>query len=245
MEVIIFSRFEKIREQLKELTDEVISEKGLRIMSPHTSNPETFEALEELIKPNKGYIVIIDVTEIKDWEKTVSEISEKCRRIKFCIISNSADDAVKAINTDINMCMCGYIDISKPGFETCFKDMLVRIYRMRTTVCGGIMTFDTTGALKVIKFSDIYYIETIKQQHRCTVYHKNGSDVIRADISKLIRQLDGRFEVTRASTIANLSAAKMLYDKTIYFDNDLFCSVANKNQSKIKEIMLENVIANA
>ncbi len=245
MEVIIFSRFETTRNKLKQLTDDVISEKGLRIMSPHTSNPETSEALEKLIKSDKGYIVVIDVTEIKDWEKTVSEISEKCRRIKFCIISNSADDAAKAINTDINMCMCGYIDRSKPGFETRFKDMLVRIYNRRTTVCGGIMTFDNKGALKVIKFSDIYYIETIKQQHRCTIYHKNGKDVIRADISKLIRQLDGRFEVTRASTIANLSAAKMLYDKTIYFDDDLCCSVANTKQGKIKEIMLENVISNA
>lgn len=104
------------------------------------------------------------------------------------------------------------------------------------------MTFGKDGALKIIHYSDIYYIETIKQTHLCTIYHKNGTDIIRADISKLINELDERFAVTRSSTIANLSAAERVCNSMIYFSDEIFCSVTPKKLSKIKKIMRENFI---
>ncbi len=62
---------------------------------------------------------------------------------------------------------------------------------------------------------------------------------MRADISKLITHLDERFQITRASTIANLSAAKKISNGLIYFDDDVCCSVTAKRQGEIKKIMRE------
>ena len=224
----------------KKLTDSIIMTRRLRLMSLHTSSPSSASELEKLIKPDKGYLVIVDTEYCADWEKTVLRISSECRRIKFCLLSASPDKAAEAIN--ISSDICGYVNTSSGGFDARFETVLVNIYSRMVTACGGIMTFDSDGALKIISFSDIYYIETIKQQHRCTIYHKNGSDIVRADISKLIGKLDGRFEITRSSTIANLSTVRKFRDGLLYFDNDLCCTVTAKKQSEIKKIMRENFI---
>ncbi len=222
---------------IKSLADRIIADKRLRLMSLHTSSPRSSEELEEVLKYGKGYLVIMDITGCDFWEKLITEISLKFKTVKFCLVSDSGKAAAAAVNLMLNI--CGYINTSTEDYEQSFENILVKIYSRISTACGGIMTFGSSGELKVIKYSDIYYIETIKQQHRCTVYHKNGSDIIRADISKLVKLLDVRFEITRSSTIANLAAVRKISDRMMYFEDGSCCNITEKKLSEIKKNMLE------
>ncbi len=237
MEVIIYSGSRDKSLRFKQITDSVIMRKKLRLMSLHTASPVCKEELEALFSPEKGYLVIFDINYCGSWKNIIEDISLRHRNVTFCILSKTADAAVDALNMVPHI--CGYINCSRGGLENGLEVSLVNIYRRISTACGGIMTFGIDGSLKVINYSNIYYIETIKQQHRCTIYHKNGTDTMRADISKLITHLDGRFQITRASTIANLSAVKKIEDGLIYFDNEICCSVTAKRQGEIKRIMRE------
>lgn len=239
MEVIIFSHNSKRGSDVTQMADNIIADKRLRLMSLHPALPKSTEELIKIIKPNKGYLVIMDIIGVPQWKELIKKIADRSHRISFCLISDSDTAAAEAVNSEQNI--CGYVNITK-GLNEELKESLMNIYKRIITVCGGIMTSDKDGALKVVSFNDIYYIETIKQKHLCTVYHKNGSDVIRADISKLIKNLDGRFEITRSSTIANLSLAEKISDGMICFDNGDCCSVAAQKIGKIKKIMLEKTI---
>lgn len=235
MEVIVFSRNYEHRNRIKHIVDDIIVNKRLRLMSLHTSNPVNTNELLQALRDGKGYLVIMEITEFELWEQTITDISEKFRTVNFCLISDSGEAAPETINLMLNV--CGYIDTSSQDICKTFEQILLRVYARISTVCGGLLTFNENGELKVIKYRDIYYIETIKQQHRCTVYHKKGSDIIRADISKLINRLDGRFEITRSSTIANLSAATKLSDRMIYFEDGNCCSVTEKKLGEVKKSM--------
>lgn len=240
MEVIIYSGTGEREVLLKQITDGIIMRRRMRLMSLHTSAPRSAEELKDLIKPDRGYLVITDAVSCSDWKSVIMEISALYRRVSFCIVSDSAEDAVYTVNALRGV--CGYIDASEDSFEARFESVLTGIYSRVTTVCGGIMTFDGDGFLKIISYSDIYYIETIKQQHRCTIYHKNGTDTMRADISKLITELDERFEVTRSSTIANLSAVKRIDDGLMFFEDDIFCSVTSSRLGGIRRVMQSQTV---
>ncbi len=240
MEVIIFSTDRERRNRIKALTDKIIADKRLRMMSLHTSSPQNTDELEKVLKQERGYLVIIEITGCGFWEKLISEISEKFRSVKFCIISDSGDAAADAVNLMLDI--CGYINSSLENCAQIFENVLLKIYSKITAICGGLMTFSGSGELKVIKYSDIYYIETIKQQHLCTVYHKNGIDIIRADISKLIKLLDSRFETTRSSTIANLAYVTKISDRLIYFEDGSCCSVTQKKLGEVKKAMTKHAV---
>lgn len=240
MEVIIFSQNGERRTAVTQTADNIIAEKRLRLMSVNTSKPQNAEELTKAIKSGKGHLIIMDTIGCPDWKEAASHISEKFRCVSFCLVADTDKAAAEAVNSRINVCGC--ININNHSLANGLENALVQIYKRIATVCGGIMTTDKSGAFKVIDFNDIYYIETIKQQHRCTVYHKNGSDVIRADISKLIKSLDGRFEITRSSTIANLSMTDKISDGMIFFKDGSCCSVAAKKVGEIKKAMLETAI---
>lgn len=239
MEVIIFSQNNDRRTALIQAADNIIADKRLRLMSVHPVLPKSAGELMKILKPNKGYLVIADIIGCPQWKEIIGRIADRSRRVSFCLISDNGAAAAEAVNSPINI--CGYVSANEGLYEG-LESALAQIYTRIVTVCGGILTTDESGALKVIDFSEIYYIETIKQKHLCTVYRKNGSDVIRADISKLIKKLDGRFEITRSSTIANLSLAEKISDGMIYFDNGDCCSIASKKVGEIKKIMLENTL---
>ena len=239
MEVIIFSQDSERRSAAIRAADNIIADKRLRLMSLYPTMPQAVDELAKSIKPNKGYLIIMDIIGCSRRKEIIEQLTEKSRRVSFCLISDSDRIAAEAVNSGQNI--CGYININA-GINEGLENALMQIYKRIITVCGGIMTSDENGALKVISFNDIYYIETIKQKHLCTVYHKNGSDIIRADISKLIKNLDGRFEITRSSTIANLSLAEKIADGMIYFVNGGCCSIAAKKVGDIKKAMLKTTM---
>ena len=95
---------------------------------------------------------------------------------------------------------------------------------------------------KVIPFEDIFFIETVKQTHMCKVVHKNGTDEIRCDISKLINELPDTFRIVRSSAIANISEVKMFSDSELFFGNDVSCQCGRKYTSKIIPFMQQTAI---
>lgn len=239
MEVIIFSQNIERRSDIMQTADNIISAKRLRLMSVYPTMPGNADELVKSVKPNKGYLVIMDIIGCSCRKEIIDRITKKSRRISFCLVSDSDKAAAEAINSGQNI--CGFVNING-GLAKELENALMQIYARITTVCGGILASDESGALKVIGFNDIYYIETIKQKHLCTVYRKNGSDTIRADISKLIKNLDGRFEITRSSTIANLSLVEKISDGMIYFVNGDCCSIAAKKVGEIKKAMFETAV---
>lgn len=240
MEVIIFSNNSEKSKSIQKIADNIIMDKRLRLMSLHTSAPSDLTELIGCFKREKGYLVIMDITGYPNWKELISKISEINRRTSFCVISENNDAAADLINMMINV--CGYINSALGKTRTLFEELLVRLYGRIATICGGIMTYGGTGELKVIKFEDIYYIETLKQQHRCTINHKQGTDVFRADISKLIKHLDGRFEITRSSTVANLSNAVGIKNGALIFCDGAFCSITSSRLGSIKKIMAETAV---
>lgn len=241
MEIIVYSRRTRHGVRFERIIDGIIKRSRLRLMSLHPASPRCAEELKGMIRRDRAYLVIVDTVSCPGWQEDVSEVSSEFRRVSFCLVSERTENAAEVLNMNANV--CGYISSLGQDFKKRFEAVLKNIYSKITTVCGGIMTFGSDGALKVISFSDIYYIETIKQQHRCTIYHKDGTDIMRADISKLINQLDGRFEITRSSTIANLSAVRKIDDGLIFFDDDIFCSATGKRLGEIKKIMKSQMIA--
>ena len=240
MEVIICSNDKKRLGIIREIADNVIADKRLRLMSLHTSAPSSTSELLKCFKNERGYLVIIDTVGYSGWKELMTEISKINRRAAFCVIAENNDAAADIINMMLNV--CGYINSTLVKAKPLFEELFVRIYGRIVTLCGGIMTCGRTDELKVIKFEDIYYIETLKQQHRCTIFHKNGSDEFRADISKLIKSLDGRFEITRSSTVANLANASGIINGMLIFYNGSLCSITKSRHGFIKKIMAETAV---
>ena len=118
-----------------------------------------------------------------------------------------------------------------------FKEVFSKLYGKVRTICGGIMVTHYSSVDKVIPFEDIFFIETIKQTHMCTVVHKNGTDEIRADISKLINELPEMFQVVRSSAIANISEVRSYSDCEVFFSDGKSCFCSKKYASKLIPLM--------
>lgn len=235
MEVIICSKDKRINTKLMFLTDKIISKNHLRLMSLYSEAKTDIEEFTSKLKPDTGYLIILDITMFKEWWTLIRRVTEKNKNVSILLLSNTNTDAVKAINMFLNV--CGYVNKRSKTASADYQEILESIYGRIRTVCGGLMSGDAYGGIKIIPYNDIYYIETIKQTHKCTIYHKNGTDVIRADISKLIQDLDIRFCIARPSSIVNISNIESMEDRNIRFCGSLCCTASSKNYSEIKKNM--------
>lgn len=76
----------------------------------------------------------------------------------------------------------------------------------------------------------------------CRILHKNGSDEVRADISKLIGELSETFYIARSSAIANLSNVKAFSDGELVFTDGSTCPCVKKYSSEILGLLKQTVI---
>lgn len=148
-------------------------------------------------------------------------------------MSDGDGEAVEAINSPI--LFCGYV--KENNLDEMYGDVIESICGRIKTICGGIAVTHYSCVDKVIPYSDIYYIETIKQTHMCSIVHKNGTDEIRAEISRLIWELDFRFQIVRSSTIANLSMAVAIENSEIFFPDRNSCLITEKYVSSAIAVM--------
>ena len=87
-----------------------------------------------------------------------------------------------------------------------------------------------------VLLEDIYYIETLKSTHYCQIKYKEGVGKIRADITPLYQEFSPWLFRTKASTLANLNQVQKvdIRNRLLYFDQDIYCSYAQRVAGEIK-----------
>ena len=238
MEILICSESKQLWKKLFALTDSFLCRKKARYMSVSSNLFMTKKTICAAVKKYKSAIVILDVQSFDDWQEIAEEIESLSKTVKICIISDTTKAAVDAINGFKNI--CGYI--CKSDLKKMFKEVFSKLYGKVRTICGGIMVTHYSSVDKVIPFEDIFFIETIKQTHMCTVVHKNGTDEIRADISKIINELPEIFHVIRSSAIANISEVKSYSDCEVFFSDGKSCLCSKKYASNLIPFMKQPVL---
>ena len=238
MEILICTDSKKLWKSLYQLVDNFLCNKKSRYMSVYSKSFTKRKDIFTEIKKRKSAIVILDVQSFGDWQEIAEEIESLSKTVKICLVSDTNEAAINAINN--LKTVCGYI--CKPDLKTMFKEIFSKLYGKLRTLCGGVMVTHYNSVDKIIPFDDILLIETIKQTHMCTVVHKNGIDEIRADISKLINELPEIFQIVRSSTIANISEIKSYSDCKILFSDGSSCFCSKKYVSKLKEFMGQQVL---
>lgn len=238
MEVLICTRSIDLWKELASLTDRFLRRKKARYMSVASNLFATEAALSAAVKKHKAAIVIIDVQSFENWLEIAEMIERVSRSVRICLISDTSEVAVTAINCLEKV--CGYIYIQM--LTQMFMDVFLQIYGRIRTVCGGITVTHYNSVDKVIPFDDIYFIETIKHTHMCRVIHKNGADEIRADISKLICELPYEFQIVRSSAIANISKVMSFSGGELFFADGSSCFCGRKYESEVVSLMKQPIL---
>ncbi|MCM1024043.1 MAG: LytTR family transcriptional regulator DNA-binding domain-containing protein [Prevotella sp.] len=225
MEVLICSARKPLWKRLFALTDKFLCKKKNRYMSVNTNlfaNRRMILAAVKKYGTSGSAIVIIDICSFDDWQDIAGEIEKSAGGMKICLVSESDSEAVEAINSLSSL--CGYV--REGQLSEMYGEVIDRLCGRLRTVFGGIAVTRYGSVEKIIPYSEIYYIETVKQTHMCSIVHQNGRDEIRADISKLILGLDARFRRARSSTIINLAAVSAVKKSEIFFPdgNSCFCT---------------------
>lgn len=218
---------------LSSLTDKIFRGRKVRYMSVNTNLFFNCQTIINAVKKYASVIVVLDAGSFEDWESIASEL-EKCSRcVRICLVSGSDSEAVDAINR--HTAVCGYV--RERSLYEMYEEIIGRLCGKIRTICGGIAVTYYSSVDKVIPFDEIYYIETIKQTHMCRIVHKHGADEIRAEISKLIAELDPRFQYARSSTIINLSAVRAVRNSELFFPDGKSCVCTEKYASGILPAM--------
>lgn len=232
MEVLICSARKPIWKTLFSLTDKLLCRKKNRYMSVNTNLFASRGAILSAVKKygtSGSAIVIIDVGSFEDWQSIAEELEKISRGTKICLVSESDREAAEAINSLTSL--CGYV--RERQLPEMYAEVIGRLCSRLRTICGGIAVTRYSSLEKIIPYCDIYYIETVKQTHMCSIVHKNGRDEIRAEISKLIGELDSRFRLARSSTIVNIFAVKAVKRSEIFFPDGSSCFCTDKYSSEI------------
>lgn len=238
MEILICTGSKNLWKKLSSLADRFLCSRKSRYMSVSFNLFVTEKAIAAAVEKHKAAIVIIDVQSFDNWQEIVQRIEGLSRAARICLVSGSPDEAVNAVNGMKSV--CGYILGSR--LESMFAEVFSGIYGRLRTVCGGIAVTHYSSVEKIIPFDEVFFIETVKQTHMCRILHKNGTDEIRADISKLIGELPEIFQIVRSSAIANLSNAKAFSDGDLIFADGSVCQCVKKYSSEISGILKQTVL---
>lgn len=238
MEILICTNSKPLWKKLFALTDKFLCGKKSRYMSVSSNLFMTGKAIAAAVKNHQSAIVILDVQSFDNWQEIAEKIEILSRTVRICLISGTTEPAIEAINS--LKTVCGYI--CKGEIVKMFEEVFTKLYGKLRTVCGGIAVTHYSSVDKVIPFENIFFIETLKQTHMCTIVHKNGTDEIRADISKLINELPDVFQIVRSSAIANISQARSFADCELFFADGISCLCSRKFSSAIIPFMKQAVL---
>ena len=201
MEVLICSAKKPLWKRLFALTDKFLCRKKNRYMSVNTNLIANRRVLLKAVKKYGTFgsvIVIIDVGSFADWQSIAEELEKAVKGVKICLVSESDSEAVEAINSLSSL--CGYV--REKQLSKMYADVIYRLCSRLKTICGGIAVTRYSSVEKIIPYCDIYYIETVKHTHMCSIVH------------------------ARASTIVNLFAVKAVKNSEIFFPDgsSRFCT---------------------
>lgn len=238
VEVLICTNSKPLWEKLFALTEKFLCNRKSRYMSVSSNQFMSEIEIAAAVKNHQSAIVVLDVQSFDNWLGIAGIIESLSSTVKICLVSDTAEPAIEAINS--LKTVCGYIH--KVDLANMFEEVFTKLYGKLRTVCGGIAVTHYGSVNKVIPFEDIFYIERSNQAHICTVVHKNGSDEIRADISKLINELPDVFQIVRSSAIANISKVSSISDGELFFPDGNSCLCSRKYFSDIIPFMKQAVL---
>lgn len=238
MEILICTKSKLQWEQLFSLANKFLCSRKSRYMSVSSNMYATEIEIAAAVKNQQSAIIILDVQSFDNWLGVAEIIESLNKTVSICLISNTVEPAIEAINNLKKV--CGYI--YKDELANMFESVFTRIYGNLRTVCGGIAVTHYNSMDKIIPFEDIFFIERSDQTHMCTVVHKNGTDKIRANISKLINELPDVFKIVRPSTIANISQVVSFSDCELFFSGGNSCLCSKKHFSEIIAFIKQTVM---
>ncbi len=239
MEIVVVSKSKLLNEEFIPMIDQILYQKKIKRLSLY-DQVIPFEDMKEL-PAHENYLFFLDVqkestTVAISMSEMVMKLFPRCNLVLLIDSGINIQNMVNAIGM-IN----GIINFQWEWKEQ-LTDILKTIADKMVKLCRGILIFHY-NIDRLIPYEDIYYIETIKSTHCCMIRHKQGTEKLRANIKDLIVQLDGRFEIVHASTIANLSLVKKIDRKSrsLYFTDEVNCGYSNACAKKIRSKLQELV----
>lgn len=237
MEIVVVSKSESLNEKFIPMIDQILYEKKIRRLNLYAQVIH-YKNMEEL-PDHENYLFFLDVQ--KESTAVAINMSEIVMKLfPRCNLVLLVDNGINIQNMVNAIGMINGIINFQWGWEKQLADILKTIADKMEKLCRGILIFHY-NIDRLIPYEDIYYIETIKSTHCCMIRHRQGTEKLRANIKDLIVQLDGRFEIVHASTIANLSLVKKIdrKNRSLYFTDEVNCSYSNACAKKIRTRLQE------
>lgn len=239
MEIVVVSKSKLLNKEFIPNIDQILYEQKIKRLSLY-AQVIYFENIVEL-PDHENYLFFLDVQ--RESTSVAIDMSEMVMRLfPRCNLVLLVDNGINIQNMVNAIGMINGIINFQWGWKEQLADILKTIADKMEKLCKGILIFHY-NIDRLIPYEDIYYIETIKSTHCCMIRHKQGTEKLRANIKDLITQLDSRFEIVHASTIANLSLVKKIDRKSrsLYFTDEVNCGYSSACAKKIRSRMQELV----
>lgn len=239
MEIVVVSRTAGLNKEFMPAIDQILYREKIKCLNLY-GQVARYEEIRMLSHDNT-YLFLVDIQ--KESLSAAGVLLETIvGTFPTCnlVLLTDSDIRVHSLVNSIGM-INGIIN-----FQWAWREQLTDILRTIADkirkLCRGILILHYNMD-RMIVYEDIYYIETIKSTHCCMVRHKKGTERLRANIKDLIGQLDNRFEIVHASTIANLSLIRKIDTKSrcLYFNDGISCSYSNACAKKIRNRIQEFV----
>ena len=239
MEIVVISKSTLLNKEFIPMIDQILYEKKIKRLSLY-DQVIRFEELKKL-PSSENYLFFVDVQE-EQTHAAIQMIELVMKLFPRCNLVLLVDSGIHIQNMVNAIGMINGIINFQWEWKEQLTDILKTIADKMEKLCRGILIFHY-NIDRMIPYEDIYYIETIKSTHCCMIRHKQGTEKLRANIKDLIVQLDGRFEIVHASTIANLSLVKKIDRKSrsLYFTDEVNCGYSNACAKKIRSRLQELV----
>lgn len=239
MEIVVVSKTAELNKEFIPAIDQILYREKIKCLSLY-GQVMKYEQIN-LLPQHNGYLFFVDVQ--KESFSTASILLETIMNsFPACNLVLLTDNGIRIHNLVNSIGMLNGIINFQWAWKEQLKDILKTIAAKMRTLCKGVLILHYNMD-RMIVYEDIYYIETIKATHCCTVHHKKGTERLRANIKDLIGQLDSRFEIVHASTIANLSLIKRIdrESRCLYFNDEISCNYSNACAKRIRNRMREFV----
>lgn len=184
------------------------------------------------------YYVLIDTLSYPDISATLIYLQMHIK----CLIAGvlAVTDQYASALLNVPSSVYGYINLLKKNYQEQLNTILYCLNDRCQTMRSKLYV-NYGGETHFIDYMDIYFIETDKGTHNCTIYFARGAFPVRTTIKSLITKLDHRFLIVRSSTIANLAAVRRIdyNNRIMYFTDQLTCTYAQNFYQSIRKRMAE------
>lgn len=206
MNIVISTEHNQLFRQLYAAADSAISNRHLRGMELYA-----FRSLtpEELIKeaagsPQQLWLLFLDSDSRPDWPDVLDRLTSFSSQIMVCVVSSDYSTAARLVNSHSVRGIAGYIHPVHDNLERSCLNILTYLNRRVNSTDGFLIVHGSSREAR-LPFTSIYYIETVKGTHICSIHCSDGVYSFRSGIKELSEKLNPPFCQVRASTIANLS----------------------------------------